>query len=90
VTTSAYLPGDSLALTLNGTKRWPDAKRLIRFGMQRCQLTATAAKAIVSEIAEAVAHTAGELNTLYDLDPQARETADRMTKAWPEGIASLR
>lgn len=90
VTTSAYLPRNHLALTLDGTKRWPDAKRLIRFGIQRCQLSPTAAKAIVSEVAEAVAHTAGELNTLCELDPRARETADRMTKAWSEGVASLR
>ena len=29
VTTTAYLPQDAMALTLNGTTRWPDARRLI-------------------------------------------------------------
>ncbi len=28
VTTSAYLPKDQMALTLNGTPAWPDARRL--------------------------------------------------------------
>src|SRR5690606_31012532 len=43
ITTTAYLPEDTLALTLDGTKRWPDRKRLQRFGVQRCQLTSKAA-----------------------------------------------
>jgi len=90
VTTSAYLPNDSLALTLDGTKRWPNAKRLVRFGQQRCQLTATEAMAIVAEVAEAVAEAARELEHLPDLDPQANDTAGRMGKAWSDGITSLK
>ncbi len=90
VTTSAYLPSDSLALTLDGTKRWPDAKRLVRFGMQRCQLTAPGAKAIVAEVAEAVAQVSRELDRLADFDPKAKEVADRMRTAWTDGAASLR
>src|SRR5271154_1989387 len=35
VTTSVYLPQDSLALTLNGSTRWPTAKELRRFGETR-------------------------------------------------------
>jgi serine/threonine-protein kinase HipA len=90
VTTSVYLPSDSLALALDGTKRWPDAKRLVRFGQQRCQLTETAAKEIVASVADAVAQVARELGNLPDLDSRANDTADRMRQAWSEGIASLR
>jgi serine/threonine-protein kinase HipA len=90
VTTSAYLPNDSLALTLDGTKRWPNAKRLARFGVQHCQLTATAAKAIMAEVVEAVAQVSRELDTLTDYDPQAKDTAERMKAAWTDGVASLR
>lgn len=89
VTTSAYLPHDSLALTLDGTKRWPDAKRLVRFGRQRCQLTEAAAKTIVAEVLDGVAQVARDLATLTDFDPQAKATSDRMRKAWAEGLASL-
>ena len=39
ITTTAYLPNDSLAMTLDGTKRWPDAKRLVKFGLRHCGLT---------------------------------------------------
>lgn len=89
VTTSVYLPNDSLALTMDGTKRWPDAKRLLRFGRQRCQLTESAAKAIVAEVLDGVAQVARELDHLPELDPEAKELSERMRKAWSEGIASL-
>ncbi len=90
VTTTAYLPADSLALTLAGTKRWPDARGLVRFARQRCQLRESDAKAIIAEVAEAVATTAHELRHLPDLDPAAKETAARMQQLWSEGVASLR
>ena len=35
VTTSVYLPKDSLALTLNGSTRWPRAKELRKLGETR-------------------------------------------------------
>jgi serine/threonine-protein kinase HipA len=89
VTTSVYLPHDCLALTLEGTKRWPDAKRLVRFGRQRCQLTEAAAKTIVAEVLDGVARIARDLGALPDLDPQAKDTSVRMHQAWSEGINSL-
>src|SRR5207237_7456738 len=35
VTTSVYLPKDSMALTLNGSTRWPSGKDLQRLGQTR-------------------------------------------------------
>ncbi len=35
VTTTVYLPRDQMALTLNGTNRWPSALDLIRFAEGR-------------------------------------------------------
>lgn len=90
VTTSVYLPNDSLALTLDGTKRWPEAQRLVRFGVQRCQLTPAAAKTIVAEVAEAIAQVSRELDMIADLDPSAKDVGDRMRMAWMEGVAALR
>ncbi len=84
-----YLPKDTLALTMDGTKRWPDRKRLERFGVRRCQLTPAAAKAIVAEVAEAVTATSQDLGTLAELDPDAGEISGLMKSAWAEGVASL-
>ena len=84
-----FVLSDCLALTLEGTKRWPDAKRLVRFGRQRCQLTEAAAKTIVAEVLDGVARIARDLGALPDLDPQAKDTSVRMHQAWSEGINSL-
>jgi len=89
ITTTAYLRDDSLALTMDGTKRWPDAKRLERFGVRRCQLSAANAKGIIAEVRDAVAQVAGELEKFSDLDPTALETAEKMRTAWNDGIAAL-
>lgn len=90
VTTAAYLPNDTLALMLDGTKRWPDAKRLVRFARQRCLLTEKAAREIVAEVIEAVAQVSHDLKDMTELDPRAGEIADRMRTAWAQGIASLK
>ena len=90
VTTAAYLPDDTLALMLDGTKRWPDAKRLVRFARQRCLLTEKAAREIMAEVVEAVAQVSHDLKDLTELDPGAGEVADRMHAAWSEGVASLK
>ena len=89
ITTTAYLPNDSLALTLDGTKRWPDAKRLVKFGLRHCGLTPPAAKSILAEVAAAVAGVSPDLADFSDLDPDAHATPARMKSAWAQGVAAL-
>jgi serine/threonine-protein kinase HipA len=89
ITTTPYLPADSLALTLDGTKRWPEAKRLLRFGIRRCQLSPAAAKAIIVEVRAGVAKTTGDLNNFHELDSAGIATAENMLKSWQAGIATL-
>jgi serine/threonine-protein kinase HipA len=38
VNTTIYLPRDTLALKLNGTKSWPSKKDLIAFGKENCRI----------------------------------------------------
>jgi len=89
ITTTPYIPNDSLALTLDGTKRWPNAKRLERFGVGRCQLTPDKAKSIVSEVRDAVATAVNNLDAFGSLDGNAGETPEKMRAMWNEGVASL-
>lgn len=89
ITTTPYVPRDNLALTLDGTKRWPEAQRLARFGMLHCGLNQATAKTIITDVADAVAETARQLPSLRDLDPNAGEVAETMRIAWTEGIAAL-
>ncbi len=89
ITTTAYLPNDSLALTLDGTKRWPDAKRLVKFGLRHCGLTPPGAKSILAEVAAAVAGVSPDIAQFSDLDPDAQATPARMKSAWAQGVAAL-
>ena len=52
VTTSVYLPKDSLALTLNGTTRWPTAKELQKARRNRTGGTPAKVRQILERIAK--------------------------------------
>ena len=84
-----YLPQDTVALTMDGTKRWSDRKRLERFGVRRCQLAPAGAHAIVAEVVAAVDAVSNDLNAFSELDPGVSETASLMKPAWVHGVASL-
>ena len=89
ITTTAYIRQDTMALTMDGTKRWPDRRRLERFGVRHCQLTPAAAKLMIAEVAEAVTAVSGDLADVAELDREAGETGALMKSAWAEGVASL-
>jgi serine/threonine-protein kinase HipA len=91
VTTSVYLAKDSLALTLNGTTRWPDAKALLRFGETRLGGTPARVKEILERIDTAISETAGEIPVYSKQHADFKEIGERMLKQWEEGAAfSLR
>ncbi len=63
VTTSVYLPKDSLALTLNSSTAWPAAKALRRLGETRGGGTPARIRQILERIAEAIRETAIEVRS---------------------------
>src|SRR6202034_2903070 len=50
VTTDIYLPKDSLALTLNGSTRWPSARNLQQLGEARASCTPARVREIFTKI----------------------------------------
>lgn len=92
VTTTAYLPNDSLALTLAGSKRWPKPYRLLEFGRQHCHLSRSKAIGLLDQIREAVEATSQELQAYKDSTPDFQEIGSRMLAAWEAGqeLATLR
>jgi serine/threonine-protein kinase HipA len=89
VTTAAYLPGDRMALTLDGRPDWPDARRLDALGTTRCGLSPAAAS-IRERVAEALSETMAEMADYAADHPEFADIADRMAGCWEEGIrASL-
>lgn len=86
VTTSVYLPADNMALTLDGTTRWPDAKRLRRLGETRMIGTPARIRDIFVRIADALAETMGDIRAHRKEHPAFAEIGERMVRAWEEGV----
>jgi serine/threonine-protein kinase HipA len=87
VTTSVYLPRDSMALTLNGSTRWPAAKELQRLGETRCGGTPSQVRDILERIAEALRSTSADVCTHMKEDPDFAEIGERMLREWEKGAA---
>lgn len=90
VTTTVYLPGDQMALTLDGSKKWPDAKRLLNFGVTRCGLSPARAKQSLDRIASALHATIPEIERHMQDRPGFKAVGGGMLAAWREGAARLR
>jgi len=86
VTTTPYIKSDAPALMLGGSKRFPNAKKLIEFAKLHCDLQPARSAAILEEIAEAV------IKTMHDLEQHIKDYSDfknvgeAMSHAWNEGI----
>jgi serine/threonine-protein kinase HipA len=88
VTTAAYLPKDGMALTLNGSTRWPTAKELQRLGETRAGATPSQVREIFARIAEAMTDTSAEVRSYMQEHAEFREIGERMLAEWQTGIAS--
>jgi serine/threonine-protein kinase HipA len=86
VTTSVYLPKDSMALTLNGSTKWPSAKELHRLGETRMGATPARVREILRRIEAAIADTSKELRAYMKTHAEFMEIGNRMLQQWEQGI----
>jgi serine/threonine-protein kinase HipA len=87
VTTSVYLPKDSMALTLNGTTKWASAKELQRLGETRMGGTPARVRQILERIEAAITDTSKELHAYIKAHAEFMEIGNRMLQQWEEGVA---
>jgi len=88
VSTRVYLPKDSLALLLGGSKRWPSADSLLGFGRIHCQLGEQQIKQIHDRVRDAI-HQAARAMALYTKQRKSfRTMAEQMSQVWLEGVNS--
>jgi serine/threonine-protein kinase HipA len=87
VTTSVYLPRDSMALTLNGSTKWATAKELQRLGETRMGATPARVREILERIDAAIAKTARDLQAYIDVHQEFAGIGNRMLQQWKEGVA---
>ena len=75
VSTTPYIPNDTMALTLGGSKRWPKWKMLERFARSQCGLNSKAIEAIVADVEQAAINTLPLVQTLGDKHDGFKEIA---------------
>ncbi|MGD0364854.1 MAG: type II toxin-antitoxin system HipA family toxin [Bryobacteraceae bacterium] len=91
VTTSVYLPNDSLALTLDGATHWPTAKQLRKLGETRAGGTPGKIREILERVEEAIVETAGDVRAYMKQHPEFAGIGGRLLEEWEKGSAgSLR
>jgi serine/threonine-protein kinase HipA len=90
VTTAVYLPKDSMALTLNGSKQWPSVKELQRLGEIRAGAPPSQIRAILESIREAIRGTSLELHAYIKDHPDFAVIGNRMLQEWEKGTTLLR
>jgi len=91
VTTTVYLPKDSMALTLNGTTQWASAKELQRLGETRMGGAPARIREILQRIDAAMMATTEEVRVYIKDHPEFESIGNRMVKEWEQGVAhSLR
>lgn len=63
VTTTVYLQKDAMALTLNGTTTWPQAKALQKLGETRMRGTPAQIRQLFERISDALSQTSADIQS---------------------------
>ncbi|MFO7877125.1 MAG: type II toxin-antitoxin system HipA family toxin [Desulfovermiculus sp.] len=86
VTTTAYLPNDAMALTMEGSKRWPTKKRLLRFATNHCGLQHRQAIKIFEEVKEGTRKAQKELEQGIKYLEGFYEIGQKISEQWKQGL----
>jgi serine/threonine-protein kinase HipA len=89
LSTTPYMPNDTLALTLEESKAFPDRKRLMRFVRKVTGKTAAAASQLLEEVAYGASTVIGAVTHYAKLHGDAEEFRKRMTAAIERGLNRL-
>ncbi len=80
-----------MALTLNGTTKWPNAKDLKKLGETRISSSPSKVKRILARIEHAMSEMMDEIRVYIKEHPDFKHTGERMIQEWEEGmVLSLR
>ena len=91
VSTTPYLPADSLALTLGGSKRFPKAKALLAFGRTHCGFSESLVRSLLGEVAEGMMCATHSMKKHMRDRPEFADLGGKMLQVWNAGInCSLR
>ena len=89
VTTTAYLLNDVMALTLKGSKKWPNRKSLISFAVEACGLAPSMAAKALEEVENGILHAREALREKVQAGDSFSTVGNLMLAAWDQGLAAL-
>lgn len=86
VSTTPYIKGDSLALTLEGSKSFPKEKRLLNFAKLHCNIQPATARLMLEDVAEAVVKTMDDIRQHVRDRADFKEIGEAMLREWNDGL----
>ena len=89
VCTSLYMPRDKLALTLNGSKDYPDRASLIKFIRNVTGKSVASAAGIIEQVIAGARASIGEVKRYAQRHSDAADFAEKLTAIMKRGIARL-
>jgi serine/threonine-protein kinase HipA len=75
-----------MALTLEGSKKWPDRRSLIRLGQTRADLGATFISQIFEETADAISDMSPEVERYFKEKSKHANVGKLIRSAWRSGV----
>jgi serine/threonine-protein kinase HipA len=89
ICTTVYEPADTMALTLNGSKAFPNVKALEAFARLHCDLQPARARRNLRRVAAGVMRAAGEIRDYAKLHNDFEKAADRLIARLDHGLRRL-
>ena len=86
VATTLYQPRDTLALSLGGSKQFPDRKALVDFGRRTCDLQAARVATLLDQVVEGVLRAVSAIQEYAKERPDFALTADRLQAVFHRGM----
>ena len=86
VATTLYQPRDTLALSLGGSKQFPDRKALVDFGRRTCNLPAARVAALLDQVLEGGLRAVSAIQEYAKERPDFALTADRLQAVFHRGM----
>jgi len=75
-----------MALTLEGSKKWPDRRKLIKLGQTRADLGATFISRIFEETADVISDVSSEVEKYFKEKSKHPNVGELMLSAWRSGV----
>ncbi len=90
VCTTLYLHRDVLALTLGGSKTFPDHRRLLDFGRRSCGLTASRLTGLLGQAVSGIGKARTDIRRFMKRNPDFKPAGERLIERFTRGVRRLR